>query len=263
MSAQRFHKVGEGLILSLTVAFCSTHRELPPLVSGALLVLLLGANLFTYFLTLPDTWVAASRTNDGLGKGLQYGILLLPLGLAALQMHHGHAARADTSAESDGYIRFMFWCSCACSFITLLDATLLGNLIKPLPIRMGFVQALAFGVYALWTGKPHFLPDEGDEDKELEFVFYLMYTFGTLLCYDLLFFAWRKVFVKSFTVGEAVLVIQSLTLTTVDFVAYAAVRKAQVFPNMELFPEREPLSLFLQGECCLSREVCRYGCLGR
>ena len=249
MGVARLHKFSEGVILGATVLLCSFHPRLPLRTRYALVSLLLLCTFVTYFVTLPSTWLTASRTNTGAGGGLQYGLLLLPLGLASLQVYSGSGSIGESRAElgeDAGYKAFMFWCCCACSLLTVLDSTVVGKVIKPLPIRIGFLQALAFGVVALWSGKARLLPEE--ESEELAFVFYLVYTFGALLCHDMLFFAWRKVFVKSFTVGEAVLAIQSLTLTTTDFAAYAAVTHFQLFPNRQHFPKRPPLHLFLQGK---------------
>lgn len=224
------HSAMEGIILCGSV-FCSAfHPLLQQQHSIGLLALSLIATLVTYTATLPTTWITASRTTTSEGYGIQYGLVLLPLTFAGIQVYKS----SKHSEVVDDYNSLLFWCCTGCSLLTVVRSTALGQhlLVHTYNLLMAYV-VIGGVVCCCWQ-------------IELLNNFVIVFVLVTLMVYDGLFHTWKTLFPKSFTIGEAVLVIQCLSVASVDFCAYATCITFNNLDSLSLLP-RTTLTVFLQG----------------
>ena len=150
---------------------------------------------------LPDDW--KNMTRKCLDSGLLYGTSLVAMSLGAHLLH-------PTDADSQRHVRLNFWSSIAntLSTILMLLTTSENGTNESIPKR-----ALRTTISAAVIAKVALDPDRVGQH---------VYLITEVIVFEFITELVKQALKKSFSVGEALLVVQFLSLGTTDFVALTA-----------------------------------------
>lgn len=179
----------------------------------------------------PRSWEESSR--NALDSGIMYGTALVSLAISShlLLIHHQTPAADKGDEALVRHIRLNFWCSFACSFNALVEMVLDQK-------NESFINRAFRCVLIIAILIPNVL--------EIHRYGQYMYLTTCTILFECVAHAIRKGLKKSFTIGEALLVAQLLSLAATDYLAQIA---SKVSPRSTLYyrTHRRPLDVTLQG----------------
>jgi dolichol kinase len=166
----------------------------------------------------PTSWV----TRAGLDSGMLYGTALISTALAANLLNQ------EPSPMMQRHAKLIFWCSVGCGMSACTETNLTSGMLTS--------SLRAFVCAGLVT----FLALERERTGQRVFVF------TTLIVFELGSQLLRRALIRSFTVGEALVVLQCVIIATTDFLALTASR---VVPESTPYysEHRSPVQVALQG----------------
>ena len=144
----------------------------------------------------PSSWV--SRTC--LDSGLLYGTALVSMALGSNLLNQS----ADAAIER--HARLIFWCSVGCGLSACLESDRTAGLFASSVRSLGCASVVTLLA----------VPRERSGQRAFVYTNLVVFEFGSQLL--------RRALVKSFTVGEALVVVQCVTIATTDFMALTASR---------------------------------------